>query len=512
MATKGTLPPRLDTTRHPLVYEVNTRVLLQELTLEADRKITLGTIPDKVLDEWAGLGFDAVWLMGIWTTGALGRDIAMEHAGLQSDYRSVLSDLVDDDVLGSPYAVKAYAVSPLLGGAEGLKRLRMRMAKKGLGVILDYVGNHTARDHRWIASNPDLFVNGTPDQVEANPDRYFRTETSAGPRDIAYGRDPSFPGWTDTAQLNYFNPELRKRMMRVLGKIADQCDGVRCDMAMLTLNSVFERTWGTSILSEGGSVPETEFWSEAMTKVRESHPRFLFIAEAYWNMGWDLQNLGFDYTYDKRLYDRLLHEGAASVHDHLTADLKFQLKSVRFIENHDEQRAAEALPSPLWHCAAATIMSTIPGMALFHEGQLDGRVVKLPVQLGRRPAENPSPMIECFYEKLLECVRSSVFREGEWSLLQARPAWHENGTWQNFISSWWDGGPRGTRFVVVNYSPHSGQCYIPLPVDPAKGALEFRDLMGPAIYYREPAGVAGKGMFFDLPGYALHIFDVIWGR
>lgn len=512
MGNKGILKPRLDTTRHPLVYEVNTRVLLRELSQATGMKITLATIPDKVIDAWAGLGFDAVWLMGIWTTGTLGREIALEHAGLRSDYRLVLPDLTNEDVLGSPYAVKAYVVSPMLGGTDGLKQLRRRLEKKGLGVILDYVGNHTARDHRWVSSHPDLYVNGLPEQAETDPGRYFKAETSVGVRSIAYGRDPSYPGWTDTAQLNYFNSDLRKRMTKLLGKIADQCDGVRCDMAMLMLNSVFERTWGRSVVPDGGPVPETEFWTEAVTKVRESHPRFLFIAEAYWDMGWDLQKLGFDYTYDKRLYDRLLHEGAASVYDHLTADIEFQLKSVRFIENHDERRAADVLPSPLWHCAAATIMSTIPGMTLFHEGQLHGRVVKLPVQLGRRSAENPSPMIECFYEKLLECLRSPVFREGNWSLLQARPAWHENGTWQNFISSWWESDSLGTRFVVVNYSPHSGQCYIPLPVNPAEGGLEFRDLMGPAMYYREAAGVAGKGMFFDLPEYALHIFDVIRGR
>jgi len=502
-------PSRTESTSHPLVYEVNTRVLLNELSRQSGKKVTLATLPDEVIEQWASFGFDVIWLMGVWTAGSLGRRIATDHHGLQEEYRKVLPDLTKEDILGSPYAVKAYTVSSALGGPEGLKSVRRRLARKGTGLILDFVGNHTARDHRWVSANSELFIGGKAGAEHDQPDRYFGAETVAGQRTIAFGRDPSFPGWTDTAQLNYFHPEVRNKMKKVLKKIAEQCDGVRCDMAMLMMNSVFRRTWGDEATPEGLPAPETEFWPQAIEEVRKDHAGFWFLAEAYWDMGWDLQNLGFDFTYDKRFYDRLLYEGAASVNEHLTADIAFQRKSVRFIENHDELRAASALPSPLWHCAAATVMATVPGLILFHEGQMEGRVVKLPVQLGRRPPENPSPLISCFYQKLLETLTSEVFRKGTWQLLTARPAWGENQSWQNFLSSWWDGGQAGTMFVVVNYSPLSGQCYIPLPPDPQAGqTLEFRDLMGPEVYYRDAAGVAGKGMFFDLPPYGLHIFEV----
>jgi hypothetical protein len=447
--------------------------------------------------------------MGIWTTGAVGKAIAEEVPGLREEYRRVLPDFSSDDVLGSPYAVKSYTVSPTLGGPEALGALRAKMAGKGLGLILDYVGNHSARDHRWIASNPELYINGEPGDEVSKSDQYFRTSTEGGEKVLAYGRDPSFAGWTDTAQLNYFHPELRRKMVKVLEKIAEQCDGVRCDMAMLLLNNIFERTWGDRAHPGGIPTPANEFWDEAIKAVKSTLPDFLFIAEAYWDLGWELQNLGFDFTYDKRFYDRLLHEGALSVQEHLAGDLGFQKKSVRFIENHDERRAADVLPSPLWHCAAASVSATVPGMVLIHEGQMEGRTTKIPVQLGRRPAEEPSPVLDCFYRTLLECVRSEVFRNGEWSLLRPRPAWTENQSFQNFLSFWWDGGEKGTRFVVVNYSPHSGQCYIPVPIDPGPGGtLEFRDLMGPAVYYREAAGVVSKGMFFDLTAYTVHIFDV----
>ena len=509
MSTQKKAVLRQETTDHPLVYEVNTRVLINELSLQKGEEVTLADVPDEVVDQWESLGFDAVWLMGVWTTGRLGLQIAADVPGLREEYKRVLPDFTAGDVLSSPYAVKSYTVSPALGGPEALRILRKRLAKRGLGLILDYVGNHSARDHRWVSSNPELYINGEKGDETSRSDQYFLAATSDGERILAYGRDPSYAGWSDTAQLNYFHPDLRRKMVKVLEKIAEQCDGVRCDMAMLMLNSVFERTWGERAHPDGIATPEKEFWWEAITSVKDKSPNFLFIAESYWDLGWELQNLGFDYTYDKRFYDRILHEGAGSVQEHLAADIVFQKKSVRFIENHDERRAADVFPSPLWHCAAATIMAVVPGMALFHDGQMEGRTVKIPVQLGRRPAENRSPILDCFYRTLLECVRSDAFRTGTWSLLTARPAWHENQTWQNFLSFWWDGGGKGSRFVVVNYSPHSAQCYIPIPIAPGQvGTLEFRDLMGSAIYYREATGVVTKGMFFDLTAYGVHIFDV----
>ena len=500
---------RLRTTAHPLLYEVNTRLLVNELSAAAGRKITLATIPDKVLDEWTDLGFDAVWLMGVWGTGNRGLEIARTFPALQEEYRKTLPDCGPADVIGSPYAVKSYTVSRALGGNQALVALRRRLEKRGLGLVLDFICNHTARDHPWVARNPEYYVNGTDGDEQQHPDLYFRTATVGGQKILAFGRDPTFPGWTDTAQLNHLHPELRVRMLETLLKIAGLCDGVRCDMAMLILRSVFERTWGDRAKPADTSPAEGEFWQVAIDATKARYPEFLFLAESYWDMEWQLQELGFDYTYDKRLYDRLLREGASSVYDHLCADEGFQRKSIRFIENHDELRAAHSLPSPLWNCAAATIMSTVPGMALFHEGQIQGRMIRVPVQLGRRPVENESSLLDGFYRRLLQCLNSSVFRLGGWTLLSAKAAWHENSTWRNFLAFWWDGGLDGCRLVVVNYAPHNSQSYVVVPFKGSGGgSVELRDLLGPSVYYREHSVLTTKGMFFDLSPYVVHIFEV----
>jgi glycosidase len=507
---KKSSEPRINSTSHPLVYEVNARVLLNELSRKPNEGVTLETIPDEVLDEWASLGFDAIWMMGVWTTGRIGLDIARSHEGLQRDYKRVLPDCKEEDVIGSPYAVKAYSVPRILGGNLGLLELRKKLKQRGLSLILDFVSNHTARDHQWVSKHPEYYVHGSEGEDVQQPEYYFKTKTTQGHCVLAFGRDPNYPGWTDTAQLNVLHPGTREAMLSTLKTIASMCDGVRCDMAMLLLTDVFKKTWGERALPAGLKPAVGEFWSEAIRTVKENLPTFKFIAEAYWDREWQLQQLGFDYTYDKKLYERLSREGANAVYDHLKAETDYQRRSVRFIENHDEQRAAHAFGSESWHFAAATIMSTVPGMALYHDGQLSGSKIKLPVQLGRFQDEEGSPQVKSFYRKLLAIVSQPVFRCGEWKLLHVKPAWHDNHTWTDFLAYWWFEKDHGTRLVVVNYAPHSGQCTIELHLESIDGSsVEFKDLMSSADFIRERSTLASKGMYFDLPGYGLHIFELL---
>ncbi len=504
MATKSL---RLNTTSHAVLYEVNTRVLLNELSAREGKSVTLSRIPEALLDEWQQLGFDAVWLMGVWTTGKLSREIARSHEGLREEYRRALPDVTDDDIAGSPYAVASYSVARALGGARALASLRKKLAERNMGLILDFVSNHTARDHSWVSAHPEYYVNGRDGDEVDKPDVFFRVRTKKGQRTLAFGRDPHFPGWTDTAQLNPYHPAARKAMIDTLLKIADLCDGVRCDMAMLLLRDTFMRTWG-DLSVPNGDLLQTEFWEEAIETVHQTHPEFVFIAEAYWNMEWPLQQLGFRYTYDKTLYDRLLREGAGAVYDHLKAEMVYQQRCVRFLENHDEQRIAQAIPNEWWHYAAATIAATVPGMFLVHDGQMEGRRVKVPVQLTRRPAEELSVPTKAFYTKLLSCLQADVFRNGSWRLLGTRAAWQGNHSYQNVIPYLWR-NDHACCFIVVNYAPYNSQCYVDLYLEGLEGrTFEFRDQMSPAVYVRDREGLEHKGMYFDLPGYGLHIFDV----
>ena len=503
------MPARLAETHHPLLYEINTRILLHELSEREGYRVTLNGVPDDVLDSWAEFGFDAVWLMGVWSTGPLGREKALNDPHLQNEYNRNLPGWTPGDVGSSPYSISEYAVSRDLGGDEGLISLRKRLAARGMGLILDFVANHTARDGNWVTTHPEYYVCGTAGDDGKTPEMFFKARTKHSESVLALGWDPAFPAWTDTAQLDIRSSETRRALKRALSRVAGMCDGVRCDMAMLLLSDVFSRTWGRIPVRKGEEEATGEFWKEAIASVRRKHRGFLFIAEAYWHREWDLQQLGFDFTYDKVLYDRLLREGASSTRAHLKAEAQYQTKSVRFIENHDEQRAAHVFHSEDWHCAAAVVMSTIPGMALVHDGQLEGRTIRVPVQLLRRPRERGSHTLWTFYRRLLSCVAHPVFRKGEWTMLPARPAWHDNPTWENFFIFYWSYRGEGARMVVVNSAPHSGQCYATIPEEHiGEGSVELRDLMGDAVYVREKAVLLSKGMYFDLSPYGLHIFDI----
>src|SRR5204863_1545022 len=97
-----------------------------------------------------------------------------------------------------------------------------------------------------------------------------------------------------------------------------------------------------------------------------------FLAEAYWGLEWALQQQGFDFTYDKVLYDRLLRGDAAGVRAHLAADPAFRDRCARFLENHDEPRAAAAFGVP-GELGPALVTSLASGLRLLHEGQPEGR-------------------------------------------------------------------------------------------------------------------------------------------
>jgi glycosidase len=488
---------------YPSLYELNTRVLLRE----GDARAGLDGLADELLDRLAGQGFDWVWPLGVWQTGPAGRAVSRSNAEWRRGFLDALPDLTDDDICGSPFAVQAYTCHADFGGDAALARLRRRLAARGVRLMLDFVPNHTALDHPWATTHPEYYVHGTADDLAREPHNYRAVETARGPAILAHGRDPYFPGWPDTLQLNYRHAGLRRAMTAELQAVAERCDGVRCDMAMLLLPDVIARTWGGRSLPADGSPPDdAPFWPEAVAAVRARRPDFLFLAEAYWDLEWTLLQQGFDYAYDKRLYDRLRAGDAPAARAHLTAGLDFQRRCARFLENHDEPHAAAAFP-PDMHRAAALVTFLTPGMRFFHEGQFEGRRVHASVHLGRRPAEPVDAELAEFYRRLLAVLKRPEARGGRWRLLDCRPAWDGNPTWDRFLAFARDAAA-GRLLVCVNYGPTQGQCYVGLPAAEWAGAAwRLRDLMGAAVYERDGDGLATRGLYLDLPACGGYVFE-----
>ncbi|MDR3635925.1 MAG: alpha-amylase family glycosyl hydrolase [Isosphaeraceae bacterium] len=470
------------------LYEVNVRVWLTELSRPLGRRATLDDIPDVELDRLAALGFDWIWLLSVWQTGTASQRVSWSNLGWRREFEETLPDLGEDDVPGSGFAVTGYTVHKNLGGDAALARLRARLRTRGLRLMLDFVPNHTGLDHPWVETHPEYYIHGSADDVARAPQNYTTVKGEHGELQLAYGRDPYFPGWPDALQLNYGNPATQEAMLAELLKVAGQCDGVRCDMAMLVLPAVFERTWG---------VRSEPFWPRAIPRVRAEEPEFCFLAEVYWDMEWTLQQQGFDYTYDKRLYDRLREGRARPVREHLLAELDYQNKLARFLENHDEARAAAAF-APGVHEAAAIITFLTPGLRFFHQGQLEGRKWKVSPHLGRAPDEPVDPRVEAFYARLLAVLRQPVVRDGRWRQLECVPVWDGNWTWDDFVAFAWEGtGER--RLVVVNYAPHRSQCYLRLPFADLSGrSWRFEDQLAGAIYDRAGNDLQSRGLYLDM--------------
>ncbi|MFI1996371.1 alpha-amylase [Actinoplanes sp. NPDC020271] len=348
------------------------------------------------------------------------------------------------------------------------------MRRRGVKLFLDYVPNHVAPDHPAVTEHPEWFVR-------------------AADGTIANGRDPYFPPWPDVLQLNAFAPGTRDATVAALSGIAEQCDGIRCDMAMLLVNEIFARTWGEL----AGSPPAEEFWPHVIGRLRERHPDVTLVAEAYWDTEWLLQQHGFDHCYDKRLYDRLVHEDAGSIRKHLSAGLDYQERLIRFVENHDEPRAAATFPDGRAR-AAAVVIATLPGATLWHDGQFSGRRTQMPVFLARYPIEPFDQSLHNFYRAVV--AAAAEVRQGRWEMLETA-GWPDNPSHQDLLAWAWD-----SSVVVVNFSDRPAQGRILLVrADLGGRAWRLTDRLDGRVFERSGSELARDGLYVDLPPWGTHV-------
>ncbi len=483
------------------ILQINARVWLNELRSGTGaNSLTLGRVEESVVANWRATGYDFVWLMGVWKPSRKGEEIARSQDGLLKQGKEILHKFKSEDIVASPFAVPEYSLNPVLGGDEDLTRFCEMLHRNELRLALDFVPNHTALDHRWVKEHPEYYIQGTPSDPRKDPGSWFPAHSGKSKAILAHGRDPNFPAWTDTAQLNVMHRGARKALIDQLVRLTSICDGVRCDMAGLLLNSMFRRNWESSAPgSLPGKDPE-EFWSEAIAAAKKKRPDFLFIGEGYGDETVArLVSLGFDQVYDKKLLDELLggvgQDAVLSIASR--GDHAFRL--LHFTENHDERRAADAF-GPTRSMAAALVASTLPGMVLFQEGQEEGWRVRLPVQLRRRPAEKPNRRLERFYSRLLTALRSEAFRSGQFIPLSLHPVEEHLAVAPGLIAYLREKGPH-RRIVIANSGRGRGRAYAPLPPHwTQSGAPTFRvvDELSGATEEIPTGEVRSKGFLIDL--------------
>lgn len=487
---------------NPHILEINIRTWVNHLRQKYGAELSLISIPEHEWLSFKRLGFDAVWLMGAWTPSPAAREVARRHEPILKKIRDIYPDFKPEDVDASPYAVYDYVLNPALGQPEELGLLHEKLNSMGLKLILDFVSNHLAMDHRLVTECPECFIKGTAEDAEHNPGFFFKGPD--GTTWYAHGRDPNFAPWTDTVQLNYFCDRARRHMQEMLLQVASVCDGVRCDMAMLTLNDIHRETWGW-LLNRQGYTEKGEFWQEAIAKVREEYPLFTFLAEVYWGLEWHIQQLGFNYTYDKVLYDRLRSMSAPDVKGHLYAESLYQKRSLRFIDNHDEEASLTAFGRDK-AMAAAIVMSTLRGMRLFSHGQILGSKTRVPVQCLRGDFEG-DPEIKARYKHLLKIADDSAYHGGEWALVELTPVSKEDGSFRELLAWSWT-QMRTVKYVIVNYSPGYARARLPIKPGPRGAEYTFFDEMSDRFFTRPIDEVKNQGLFIELPPYSAHLLDL----
>jgi hypothetical protein len=487
--------------KHPVLYEINTHILLQRYA-RTKGPVTLKDIPDLYWHKCADQGIDYIWLMGIWQTSEAACKKYCFTSDLMMEYSQSVPDWDPGDVIGSPYAIDTYTIHHGAGTEEEIRALKGKLNELGIKLILDFVPNHYSACSRLTMENPDLFLQGDKEDITHFPGIFYTS--GHGFPILAHGRDPYFDPWQDTAQVNIWHKKARDFQIKALLHIASLCDGVRCDMAMLLLSDIFSNTWKEFLKKRGFTQPEDEFWDNAIKKVKQNYHEFLFIAEAYWDTGWRLQNMGFDYTYDKELYDRLRYSDVPDILAHLKAEKEYQQKSVRFIENHDEKRAAACFGDKKSR-AAASVISTIQGLCFIHDGQYEGKKIKLPVQLGREREEPRRKDMTQFYKRLLQIRRSTILQKGTWQLLQPVSAWEGNGSYRNYLTWIWI-HQHTYLLVSINYSHFKSQCRIFLDIPRLPPLIMMNDLLGGMSYRKETKELLTAGLFIEREAYEGHIF------
>jgi Alpha amylase, catalytic domain len=493
-------PPKVVPLRpHPHLYEINTWAWLERLSAQYDRLIRLGDVPDSEWDALADRGFDIIWLMGVWQRSLEARRIALSAPENIAQYDLALPGWKPSDVIGSPYSVAAYVPNSRIGTFDSIDLVREKLHARGMMLFLDFVGNHTALDHPWTRLYPEYYVQGTRDDFQKDPSSFNEVATPGSPRFLALGRDPYFPPWRDVAQLNHFSPEMRAAQIEELHAIAAYCDGVRCDMAMLHLNDIFGRVW--SHLLRGAQPPAKEFWAEAHAAV----PDLILLAEAYWDTEPRLLDLGFSFVYDKGLYDSVRDIDMAQVHARLGASVAYQSHLARFLENHDEARSESVFRQERLN-SAGTLMGTLPGMRFYHQGELEGRRVHLPITLRICADEPPNPAAAAFFERVLRITNDDVFHTGQWKPLSVQP--EGDATSRNIVVYEWRSG-KSWKVISVNLAGCESQGRI-LFGDcqfPAKEYV-FYDELHDVRYVRTGDELRSPGLFVRRDAFDAHLFDV----
>ncbi len=421
-------------TRYPLLYQINTRVWLTELSRRLGRRcnpgrhsgrragppgragLRLGLVPERLANRPGGAAGLAQQPR---VAARIRGDAARLARGGHRRFR------VRDHRLHGPSG---------LGGDAALGRLRERLRKRGLRLMLDFVPNHTGLDHPWVDDHPEYYIprhraRSGPRCAELHLDQTAQRRPATGVRTrsvfsrlarhaSAQLRQPGHAG-SDDRRAAEDRRAMRRRALR--HGHAGPAGRLRADLGHLGRNPSGRRR-------PSGCASES--------RASASWPR----STGTWNGRCSNRASTTPTTSGSTTACATSMPGrCASIS---TPGSDYQNKLARFLENHDEPRAAATFP-PGIHEAAAVITFLSPGLRFFHQGQFEGRKKRISPHLCRGPgrASRSSACAVLRPAARRRCARPAL-RDGKWQLLECAPAWDGNWTYDCFVAFAWQGAGR----------------------------------------------------------------------
>lgn len=528
-----------------VIVAKNIYVWLHQLSRKYQQSIArLDQIPEAELAELARRGINGLWMIGLW-----------ERSQASQRIKQMCGNA---DAVASAYSLYDYRIADALGGDGAWEALKDRASAHGVRLAADMVPNHVGVVSEWVKHHPDWFVS-LPHSPFPNytfhsqdlsdepwlsihvEDHYFDRSDAAvvfkrydhrtgDERYIYHGNDGTTMPWNDTAQLDYLNPEVREAVIQTILQVARRFPIIRFDAAMTLVKQHVQRLWypepGT-----GGAIPSRsahgltraefdrrmprEFWQEVVDRVAAEVPDTLLLAEAFWMLeGYFVRNLGMHRVYNSAFMNMLRDEKNAEyralMRQTLDADPQILKRFVNFMNNPDEDTAADQFGTGDKYFGVCVLMATMPGLPMFGHGQLEGFREKYGMDF-RKPLrdEDVDQPLLAHHERIIVPLlhRRWLFSEVDHFVLYDVTT--EQGPNPNvFAYSNRSGNERALVVYnnggsgVAGWVKNSPQQALFDALGLAEGSLvRFRDLVSGLEFLRWADDLRHQGMFVSLQGY-----------
>jgi glycosidase len=545
----------------------NTYVWLAQLSQEYGREIKrLDQIPDEELRKLAGWGFTGLWLIGLW-----------ERSRASARIKQIMGNA---EAIASAYSLYDYSIAGDLGGEEAYRALREKAWRVGIRLASDMVPNHMGIDSPWVVEHPDWFLSldyspfpsysfnsenlsGDDRAVIQIEDHYYSRSDAAvvfrhidrrdgHERFIYHGNDGTSMPWNDTAQLNYFKPEVREAVIQTILSVARRFPIIRFDAAMTLAKLHFQRLWFPTP-GTGGAIPSradfsmskeqfdqimpVEFWREVVDRVAQEAPDTLLLAEAFWLMeSYFVRTLGMHRVYNSAFMNILRNEENGKyrliMKNTLEFDPEILKRYVNFMNNPDERTAVDQFGKGDKYFGICTLLATMPGLPMIGHGQIEGYSEKYGMEFKRAYwDERPDPyLIERHQREIFPLLHRRALFAGvdnfllydffttiggvnedvyvysnglgsERGLVVYHNKFADTEGWVRMSAAFSLKGPDGERSLTQR-SLGEG---LNLQGGPGRYCI-YRDLTSGLEYIRASQEIVEKGLFLSLHAYEYHAF------